>query len=264
MLNNLSETIKKDLDNYSLNKKQELIGYTRWLLSEAYFCKDGDTNTHKYAKQKGRSIIDKEIRNMVYKGDNFLVYDKLFYTAAEAIVSNYLKSNIQSFNEVMQKTLSYYSDSFNPKDKNEVIWFAKEILSKYFYENNLLVFSSKNGTRAYVSEKSPSQFLNEMKKELNMISSVPEAIIGIYANKVASDWIYKQNDIALNKENDLNDVISLIINEINKVNINDSLKTYLINEFQNNPDILQRYIPDELINEYKKLSSSLNLGTHLN
>ncbi len=112
-------------------------------------------------------------------------------------------------------------------------------------------------------KRGPEQILKEMSEELKMMSSVPEAIMSVYANKVANDWISKKNNINEYDENGLNSITDMIVNSINKANLNDRQKEYLINEFQNgNVDALERYIPQELINEYKKLSSLLNGGNY--
>lgn len=100
-----------------------------------------------------------------------------------------------------------------------------------------------------------------MSKELKMISSVPGAVISVYANKVANDWI--KNNMKNYEENGLNSITDMIVDEINRANLNDRQKTYLINEFQNgNVDALERYIPQNLIDEYKKVSTSLNDGNY--
>lgn len=264
MPGSLLEAIRMDLDAYQLKEENAIKGYTRWLLGEAYIGKDGDTNTHMYVKQKGISSINKEIRSVVYHGDITLNYDSLLNSVADLVVDEYLKqknqnNEVQSFNEVMQRTLSYYKEKFNTQDKNEVAKFAKIILSDYFDNKHVYVFSSKNGTRDYVMKKGPEQILNEMAEELKMISSVPGAIMSDYANKVANDWISKKNNMNGYDENGINSITDMIVSAINKANLNDRQKEYLINEFQNgNVDALERYIPQELIDEYKKLSSPLN------
>lgn len=267
MPNTLLEAIKMDLDAYPLKKNEELKGYTRWLLGEAFICKDGDTNAHKYAKQKGPSYINDEIRSMVYKGDIILDYNNLLNKVSDLIVSKYINlfkqetqdSYIGSFNEVMQKTLSYYHQTFNYQDESEVIMFSKKILSDYFYNKHVLVFSSKNGTRTYVAKRSPQQILDEMAKELNMVTNVPETIINVYANKVANDWMHKQNNMENYDENRLNSITDIIVGEIKGASLNDRQKAYLIKEFQNgNVDALERYISQNLIDEYKNVRASLN------
>lgn len=261
--NNLLEALKMDLDVYPLKGQIELKKYTRWLLGEAYMCKEGDTNTHKYARAKGFLNVNSEIRSMIYGGNLMLDYDDLLQSVADIVVENHLKQKnqndeVKSFNEVMSKTLSYYQEKFNAKDKNEVINFAKIILSNYFNSNHINVFSSKNGTRAYVSKKTKEQILGEISKELKMVSSVPDAIISVYANKVATDWMLKENVM---NNSDLSLITNEIINKINDANLNDKQKEYLISEFQNgNVDVLQRYVPKELINRYNEISSSLNNG----
>lgn len=112
----------------------------------------------------------------------------------------------------MQKTLSYYQAKFNPKDKSEVVKFAKIILSDYFDNKHVYIFSSKNGTRTYVTKRSLEQILDEMSKELKMISSVPGAVISVYANKVANDWI--KNNMKNYEENGLNSIADMIVDEI--------------------------------------------------
>lgn len=267
MPSSLLEVIKMDLDAYPLRKKEELKGYTRWLLGEAYIGKDGDTNTHKYAKQNGPSHVSDEIRSMVFRGDMILNYERLLDKVSDVVVSNYMESvkqknqgsEIGSFNEVMQKTLSYYQEEYNYQDKSEVVKFAKIILSDYFDNKHVYVFSSKNGTRSYVTKRSPEQILDEMSKELNMISKVPGAIISVYANKIANDFILKKNSAEKYEENGINSITDMIVGAINRASLNDKQKAYLINEFQNgNVDALERYIPQNLIDEYKKVSTSLN------
>lgn len=273
MPNSLLEAIKMDLNTYPLKQKEELRFYIRWLLGEAYTMhKDGDTNTHKYVKEKDELSINNEIRNLVYNGKIMLDYNKLLDVVADVIIEDYVKSMynnkkedvmVESFNEVMRKTLSYYQEKFDSEDKDKVIKFAKIILSDYFDNKHVYVFSSKNGTRAYVAARSPEQILNEMSNELNMISSVPAAIISVYANKVANDWISKKNNVVNYDENGINNISNVIVNEINKASLNDRQKAYLINEFQNgNIDALERYIPQNLIDEYKKVSTSLNDGNY--
>ncbi len=272
MQNSLLETIKMDLDIFPFKEEEKLKAYARWLLGEAYLGKDGDTNTHRYVSEKDNLSINNEIRSLVYNGNVMLDYNKLLDAVTDVIVDDYVKNKyneekenveVKSFNEVMEKTLSYYQEKFNSGDKNEVIKFAQIILSDYFDNKHVYVFSSKNGTRTYVTQRNPEQILNEMSKELNMISSVPSAIISVYANKVANDWISKRNSMVNYGENVLNNFTNMIISEINRASLNDRQKAYLINEFQNgNIDALERYIPQNLIDEYKKVNTSLNDGNY--
>lgn len=267
MPNNLYEALKLDLDSCGFNEKQELRGMLRYFLGQAYVGKEDNSITSRYVKEKGISKINEEIMEIassrIYKGKQYLSYEVLLDKISDVLIDDYLKSKneINSFNEVMQKTLSYYQAKFNPEDKSEVVKFAKIILSDYFDNKHVYIFSSKNGTRTYVTKRSPEQILDEMSKELKMTSSVPGAVISVYANKVANDWI--KNNMKNYEENGLNSITDMIDDEINRANLNDRQKTYLINEFQNgNVDALERYIPQNLIDEYKKVSTSLNDGNY--
>ncbi len=148
MAGSLLESIRMDLDVYPLKEEQALRFYIRRLLSEAYICKDGNTNTNMYARQKGYSNIRNEIRSMVFNGDVMLDYNSLLNSVTDFIVDDYLKqknkdNEVQSFNEVMQKMLFYYQKDFNVNDKNEVVEAAKKILSNYFVKYGVQAFSKK-------------------------------------------------------------------------------------------------------------------------
>jgi len=271
MPNNLLEAITKDLDNFELRNENELKNYTRWLLGEAYMCKQGDTNTNKYAKSMGKDKINKEIRSLVFRGELLLDYNQLLEEVTNFVVNNYENSKkqddkIQSFNEVMNKTLSYYHEKgkFNANNINEVIGFSKIILSNYFKDNHIRVFSRDKG-RDYIIDKSKiapekydinkgkKEILNEMKEELKTNSNDLEVVMNLYANKVASEWLNKINGLGNQKDN----LEYQIVDKINKLNLNDRQKEYLANEFQNgNIDSLEGFIPQNLIEEYKKLLDS--------
>ena len=272
MISSLYDAIKMDLDVYPLKKEDELKGYVKYLISKAYFGYNGDTNAQKYARAAGSSKVKQEVINLAklqyYKAEMLLSADDLLKYASNAVVYKYNSelnkgdknanlNSISSFNEVMQKMLSYYQEKPDYKknygDLDSLINFTKKILYNYFYRNDLKVFSSKNGTRAYVEQKNPSQILNEISQEIKMISNVPDAIISVYANKIAKSWMLKQKDMNPTK-NQLNDVIDSIISEINHASLNDNQKKWLLGEFESgNVDALERYVTKDLIDKYKNL-----------
>lgn len=105
----------------------------RYFLGQAYVGKEDNSITSRYVKEKGISKINEEIMEIassrIYKGKQYLSYEVLLDKISDVLIDDYLKSKneINSFNEVMQKTLSYYQAKFNPKDKSEVVKFAKII-----------------------------------------------------------------------------------------------------------------------------------------
>ncbi len=272
MSNGLYNAIKMDLDAYPLKEEAELKGYVRFLIAKAYYKYIGDTKTQLYAATTSSHKVKEEVIELAkaryYKADLLLSDDDLLEYASDEVVNRYNEERklsekdnvktISSFNEVMQKALSYYQEKQEYKEHYQnldtVTKFAEIILYNYFYANHEFVFSSKNGTRSYVIKRTPEQILKEMEDELKMTSNPPDATIGVYAKKIANSWMSNQNNKDHQDKNDLNNVINMIISEINNARLNDRQKDYLRNEFQNgNVDALERYVPQELIDEYKRL-----------
>lgn len=277
MINNLFDAIKMDLDSYPLKNENELKAYLRYLLGEAYMGKDGNTNTHMYAKSKGISSINSEIQSMVFRGENILNYDQLLNKVTDNIIDRYLKKSmsnneVRSFKEIMEKMLSYYQEKgeFVPSDINATKHFAEIILNKYFKEKNVRVFSNKDGMRNYVIRHGEKAILEEMKKDLNMLTNVDDLVISLYASFIADSWFSKKingNDKKMDApsydDNGLNTISKMIEKEISNANLNDKQKKWLMDEFLNgNVDSLERYVSKQLIDEYKRLVNNLNQGNY--
>lgn len=89
----LLEAIEKDLDEFDIKNENELRIYLRYLLSQAYMGASGETNTHKYIKDQiiNGKDFKKELKNLVYNGENILNAEQLFNEITESVLSNYIK-----------------------------------------------------------------------------------------------------------------------------------------------------------------------------
>lgn len=280
MIDNLFKAIKMDLDSYPLKNENELKAYCRYLLGEAYMGKDGNTNTHRYAKSRGIFSINSEIQSMVFRGENILNYNELLNKATNSIIDSYLensKSNneVRSFKEVMEKMLSYYleKEKFVASDINSVKKFAEIILRNYFDDKQTRVFSSKDGMRNYVIKHGEKAILEEMQKDLDikqLSTNVADLLISPYANFIANSW-FSKNISGNNKkmetpsydDNGLNSISKMIEKEIYNAHLNDKQKKWLLDEFlKGNVDSLERYVPQQLIDEYKRLTNNLDNGDY--
>lgn len=268
MPKSLIEAISVDLNKLTNISMEGKKSYLRYLLGEAYLTKEGDTYTHEYAKRVGKEFVDSEIRSYLYKGENLLSYSQVMDDATERFFVMYVqkmqnKQMLNSFEEVMEKTITYYSNKYDTSNLDAVTKVAKMILLDYFAKQNIKVFSSKNGTRKYVSSKRIvdiyNEVVNDLKKENNVLSDNKEAVINLYASMVAKSWI-KKKDIKQfqNETNSIEALQDEIYKRINKINVNEAQKKWLLDEFYSgNIDALERYIPQQLIDDYKKATNKI-------
>lgn len=262
----LLEAIEKDLDEFDIKNENELRIYLRYLLSQAYMGASGDTNTHKYIKDQiiNGKDFKKELKNLVYNGENILNEEQLFNEITESVLSNYMKkNNVASLDDAVLKMLDYYSNSFDTNNIDNTIFVSKQILDNYFIKGLINAFSSKNGTRDYIKNTSKSDLINQMKQKTKLNSSLQEEeqlelLISSYANFVGTEYYNKQKKTLYDK-NGLLTIKEMLINEIKKLSLNDRQKEYLKDELEKgNIDMLDRYVDPNLLSKYKILSSESN------
>lgn len=262
----LLEAIEKDLDEFDIKNENELRIYLRYLLSQAYMGASGETNTHKYIKDQiiNGKDFKKELKNLVYNGENILNAEQLFNEITESVLSNYMKkNNVASLDDAVLKMLDYYSNSFDTNNIDNTIFVSKQILDNYFKKGLINAFSSKNGTRDYIKNTSKSDLINQMKQKTKLNSSLQEEeqlelLISSYANFVGTEYYNKQKKTLYDK-NGLLTIKEMLINEIKKLSLNDRQKEYLKDELdKGNIDMLDRYVDPNLLSKYKILSSESN------
>lgn len=209
MPNNLYEVLQSDMKAYPLQDEVACKVYLRTLLGDAYLGRNSHTNVYNYVRMHGTESVRNEIMQMIYQGEKYLNYASLLDSVTEQIfpqmmqvkknhssMNNAASANcICSFMEVMHKTLTYYSEKgqFNKEDSDAVMKCAHLILSNYFKSNRPSVFSSKNGTRAYVLSQGKDKVFNEIKKELNMDKATLDELITAYALKASSSFLSKND-----------------------------------------------------------------------
>lgn len=261
---NLIEAIEKDLNEFGFKKEEELRIYLRYLISQAYIGASGDTYTHKYIKDQITLGKDykKELRSLVYNGENILNTEQLFNEITASVLSNYIeKNNVTSLDLAVLKMLDYYENSFDKNNIDNTIFVSKQILNNYFVKGLINAFSSKNGTRNYIKNTSKSDLINQMKAKTNLNSSLNDSInldilINSYANFIGTQ--YYNNQIKYDSD-ELSNISDKLKREIEKASLNDKQKEYLKDELQKgNVDMLDRFVNPDLLIEYKKLSSESN------
>lgn len=277
MPKSLMEAISMDLNKLTNVSMEGKKSYLRYLLGVASLTKEGDTYTHEYAKRMGKEFINSEIRSYLYRGENILSYSQVMDAATERFFATYVqntqnfqntssmqnKQKLNSFEEVMEKTITYYSNKFDTSNLDAVTKVAKMILLDYFAKQNIKVFSSKNGTREYVIGKRTIDLYNEvvsaLQRQNNVACDNEEAVINLYASMVAKSWIEKKLDKQpQNRTNSIEDLQAEIHKRVNGINVNEAQKKWLLDEFYSgNIDALERYIPQQLIDNYKNLINNM-------
>lgn len=274
----LRTAIEYDLSEFQSKSEKEIKTYCGYLLEQAYLKNsEGTTNTHMYIRDKDIRSIRDEIANMVYNGKNMLSYEMLLQTVTDVLVSDYMERHgqeqpaaptLNSFKEVMEATVSYYiSRENNPiLCKQSVIFIVRMIFNDYFLDNNINVFSRKNGTRKYVFEKTKEELIKEMQQDSKIQSSDMSIILNLYTSFFADYWISKNKSMSNNNYNiytsdfnKLENIKFLLINQIEKLNLNIYQKIHLMSELEKgNISELESYLPMELIGEYKELIGGLS------
>lgn len=271
----LIEAIEKDLNEFGFKSEEELRIYLRYLISQAYMGASGDTNTHKYIKDQiiNEKDYKKELKNLVFMGENILNLEQLFNEITESVLSDYMKkNNVASLDDAVLKMLDYYENSFDKNNIDNTIFVSKQILNNYFVKGLINAFSSKNGTRDYIRNTSKSDLINQMKAKTNLSSSLNDnmnldVLINSYANFIGTQYYNNQRRYDLdelsneksstNGSDELSNIIESIENEIEKASINDRLKEHLKEELQKgNVDMLDRFVNPNLLREYERLSNS--------
>ncbi len=258
MPKDLLSALLMDLEQQQFKEQEGLKIFLRWLVQEVYFRKDGlgDTNTHRYiTNQKSNGNDPKtELESLVYHSDKYLKYDDLINAVTNKVFDVYLEkreNDINSFDDVMLKTLCCYESKFNKYDKNSVIDFASIILNDYFVRKNIKAFSSKNKTREYVLKNGESNILNEIANRIKKTGSIDD-MINDYSIMIAESFLSINNEFS-NIDNLKNKLTKCVLN----LNMNDRQKQYLLSELEiGNVDALYGYVPQELINEYKQALSA--------
>lgn len=242
MATNLCEAVMADLANFTLKNENELQIYCRYLFEVAYFKKDVDLETARYAKQK--SNIIEEIQSLTYNGDKYLNYDQLIDSVVNSFFLEHkdkmqlITNTEMSFSGAIKKMISYYQKDCDLSSIDEVIKLVDLILDNYFYKNNINVFSSKNGTREYIKSKNRDFLVCEMKNSLNTDINDFDSIKHLFLKKVAYSW-YNEN------------IKSVIESNITKLNLNNSQKQWLLDEFtKGNIASLERFIDNDLLNRF--------------
>lgn len=260
MSENLLEVIKMDLKEQDEKNKRV---YLRWLLGEVYLRNEGLKNTHTQnyiAKQKSKGMDPRtELLNLYAFSSRHLRYEDILEKLTGIILSDYEneKKEVSSFNEVMEKTISYYETRFDKYNKDEIRQYAKAILKNYLIDSNIKVFSSKNGTREYVSNHNRKDIIHEIMDTLK--GENINDLIRSYSTKISDNWFSKN---VINNEESINEIRDRIITEIENANLNNKQKDYLLNELEiENIDSLDRYVPSYLIEDYKEILSASNKKT---
>ena len=271
----LIEAIEKDLNEFGFKNEEELRIYLRYLISQAYMGASGDTNTHKYIKDQiiNEKDYKKELKNLVFMGENILNLEQLFNEITESVLSDYMKkNNVASLDDAVLKMLDYYENSFDKNNIDNTIFVSKQILNNYFVKGLINAFSSKNGTRDYIRNTSKSDLINQMKAKTNLSSSLNDnmnldVLINSYANFIGTQYYNNQRRYDLdelsneksstNGSDELSNIIEAIENEIEKASINDRLKEHLKEELQKgNVDMLDRFVNPDLLRKYERLLNS--------
>ena len=252
MPENLLEALKMDLKDQD---EKKLKAYLRWLLGEVYLRSEGLKNTYTQnyvAKQKSKGIDPRvELLNLHTFSNRYLRYQDVLDKITDIILDDYKsgKEEISSFDEVMEKTISYYESKFNKYNKDEVIKYASIILKNYLVDSNMRAFSSKNGTREYVSKHDRKDIIHEIMDSLK--GENIDDLIKSYSTKISDSWFSKN---VINNEKSINEIRDRIITEIGNANLNNRQKDYLLNELESeNIDSLDRYVSSYLLEDYKEI-----------
>lgn len=224
MVNNLYDALQADLNAYPFQDIEHCQRYVRYLLSDAYLGKEGNTCTQRYTRARGISQVQAEIHRMAprsnYLDSGFAHYEQLLddvsYVITPELVERKRKRGVSSldapslntsstpecasFMEVMDKTLQYYVDQgqMSKEDTSSAIHYSYLILSRYFQNNDRKIFSRKNGTRAYVMSMGRDALISEMKNELGITENIPlDEIIKSYAVRASSSFLSREDDNTL-------------------------------------------------------------------
>lgn len=258
MSKDLLNALLMDLESQPFKEPEKLKIFLRWLIQEVYFRKEGlgDTNTHRYITNQKLNGKDPrvEMESLFYHSDKYLKFDDFINAVTNGVFNVYLEkkeNDIKSFDDVMLKTLSYYESKFNKYDKNSVIEFTSLILNNYLVKKNVKAFSSKNKTREYVLKNGENNILNEIANRIKKRGCIDD-MINDYSIMIAQSFLSINNKIN-NIDNLKNKLTKCVLN----LNLNDRQKQYLLSELEiGNVDVLYRYVPLELINEYKQVLSA--------
>ena len=197
MKEKLVDALNKDLSIFNEGQIYQANNYCMNLLKSLYEGKDGKTFSHEYAKKVGINHVQFEIDSVIhnlYDSQKMTIDEKVRQASSEYV--NYIfklriKSN--SFLDAVETTISRLSKELSKEDINyDVIKsIATYVLEYYFKHDMINIFSSKDGSRGYVFNKTKEEIIDEIQKDINVYSNVIDVLIKEYSKAVSEDWISK-------------------------------------------------------------------------
>lgn len=164
---------------------------------------DGAGNLAKLYDAKTDDVYDTltgELDDLVPNWKNFIDINTLENAVADAFVNRFFKEKYDdipdektasSFDDALRNTINRNVEfGYEINSKEDLEKFLKKLFHEFFDKDNIYVFTSRYGSRKYVSSSSKEKILEEMMKTIQMDSSLPAAeleteIRDAYVNKVA-------------------------------------------------------------------------------
>lgn len=124
-----------------------------------------------------------ELDDLVPNWENFIDINTLENSIADVFVNRFFKEkyddvpdeqNAQSFDDAIRNTINRNVEfGYKIESKEDVEKFLRKLFHEFFDKNNFYVFTSRYGSRKYVTINSKEKILEEMMKTIKMDSSLP-------------------------------------------------------------------------------------------